>query len=1039
MENAKLNNGENITENTEPVELDNITEKNEEVVSVDEEAQAEISASAAKRRPAAAMTTQEKIEKIRATEQAKLEALKEREREKTRLAIEKERERLERELRNEIRQLEAQLKLSGGAFDDNSFEDEPVIELKSAPKPAKKAVKQTASASAAKKKAAKQAAAQPKKTAAKAKTVKAAEPADEAVTIEEKIKIAAQAQPYKIVTDQSAAEQAEVVTAAEAAAPATPVVQEMVQPAASAPEEPAGKPANGKPEVTDAPINNLQKLKEQIMAQKMLEKELMEKEAKKAQVQDKTISERIASLGMLNVEEGDQLISVEEFGEQRRIIESLKEEKQELQFKVASLHEKLDKLFTLQIDGMNVMEAEGLSPSFIEYCEKRKQQLDAMNKKITELEKICAENARQIDEAEEAFLRLQETHQLQARRIADLSEQIENVGSRRPAFGYSEPAYSPRDYNPGYRSSEFSAIYRELDSLQREISRLASNIEYGPRFGGFKDKERELESLKAELERRMGITPSASQQCCPYYQAPQPQPVVANSPGKAEPANQNSQLNEDLIAEINKIKEEIAAMKEQQTQSYNESIAIMKEVQNEITRTREEQKFLTEQKDKDIEYYKEKLEENEKEKAELISDKEKHLRKIEYLEKEIAEREKTISEMQERLNKLSADDIIDPEFKRKIRVVRDMEKDIIDRLSEEENLYQKNLEELAQKIAEKKKAIDDIRANIERLDRNYQNSSDKSSMARDVYERTKGKSLIEFQLQRESLSDLEDDYKRVENKYQEFEKAKQAELNKVKVKEAEIVEYYLNRLRKEIAESEGFRSFREALQEREDLKIQLEELKANPAEGEEPAFPADLDDAAIGNELKTERKDQLLQQIESLEEEIRAANLTYNQSHQKLTDLKIELEKRVEYEKQLRGKEEDVANFYSHKLSLNKLTKQLQTINDQLDEKKSHMARINEDPMLRTEFLRQKAEISDLEVHKNDIEVKIDYFKKAISELECKPIIGTYMKLVNQINQIRDASREIRENAESVKLTIQQKSQLLEQLKEKLKRYENPY
>ena len=45
--------------------------------------------------------------------------------------------------------------------------------------------------------------------------------------------------------------------------------------------------------MTDAPINNLQKLKEQIMAQKMLEKELMEKEAKKAQVQDKTISERM--------------------------------------------------------------------------------------------------------------------------------------------------------------------------------------------------------------------------------------------------------------------------------------------------------------------------------------------------------------------------------------------------------------------------------------------------------------------------------------------------------------------------------------------------------------------------------------------------------------------------------------------------------------------------------------------------------------------------------------------------------------------------
>ena len=166
------------------------------------------------------------------------------------------------------------------------------------------------------------------------------------------------------------------------------------------------------------------------------------------------------------------------------------------------------------------------------------------------------------------------------------------------------------------------------------------------------------------------------------------------------------------------------------------------------------------------------MEENEKEKAVLISDKEKHLRKIEYLEKEITEREKTINEMRERLNKLSEDDIIDPEFKRKIRVVREMEKDILNRLSEEENLYQKNLDDLGQRIAEKKKIIDDIRANLERLDRNYQSGSDKSSMARDQYERQKGKSLIEFQLQRESLSDLEDDYKRAEKKFEDFIEAK---------------------------------------------------------------------------------------------------------------------------------------------------------------------------------------------------------------------------------------------------------------------------
>ena len=80
-----------------------------------------------------------------------------------------------------------------------------------------------------------------------------------------------------------------------------------------------------------------------------------------------------------------------------------------------------------------------------------------------------------------------------------------------------------------------------------------------------------------------------------------------------------------------------------------------------------------------------------------------------------------------------------------------------------------------------------------------------------------------------------------------------------------------------------------------------------------------------------------------------------------------------------------------------------------------------------------------MEVHKSDTEVKIDYYNKAIGELEGKPIIDTYMKLVNQINQIRDASKEIREKAEEAKQSIQQKSQRLEQLKEKLSRYESSY
>lgn len=87
---------------------------------------------------------------------------------------------------------------------------------------------------------------------------------------------------------------------------------------------------------------------------------------------------------MLTAEEGEQFISVDEFEEQRKVIEGLKAEKTELQDKINNLHDKLDKLFRLQLDGMNLVDdAEDcrLSSLFVENYEKRKQQLEIMEKR----------------------------------------------------------------------------------------------------------------------------------------------------------------------------------------------------------------------------------------------------------------------------------------------------------------------------------------------------------------------------------------------------------------------------------------------------------------------------------------------------------------------------------------------------------------------------------------------------------------------------------------------------------------------------------
>ncbi|MDD4077138.1 MAG: hypothetical protein PHT03_04095 [Bacilli bacterium] len=1029
MENVKVKTNENITESAVAEELEKIIvgkTDSEEVVVKDKPEKP--TGSTRTRSSSDTLTTQDKIEKIRAVEQAKLEALKEREREKTRLAIEKERERLEKELQNEIRQLETQLQLTRSSLTDEPLGEIPKKEAKPAPVPRskKKAVTPKKEAAeplkAGEKQAEKEADEKPKvKTVKSGKTTKLTKTID--VDKQKPIKEVKVDVPLADKKEKPIKEdKVEVLLKDKEEKPVKEIKPELLT------KDKEAKPAVEKAEPVDAPISNLQKLREQIMAQKQLEKELMEKEASKAQEQDKTISERIARLGMLNAEEGDQLISVEELEEQRQIIEGLKAEKIEFQTKISNLYSILDKLLDLQLDGINIMDTEDyrLSAKFVDTYEKRKQRLTAMEQQILKLERICSENAHQIDEAEKAYLRLQETHQLQAKRIAEISEQIDGFGDRRPAYSQPEAPSMYRDYPTGYRSSDIAPLYRELDNLQRELNRLVSSVEYNQRYDSLRIKEREIENLRFELERKIGY---GQAQNIPYYSPPH-QPPITN---RFEPELKEIKQKEEFTIEISKIKDEIAEIKAHQLQSHKDSIEIMKEVQSELNRSREDRKIISEQQERDIESYKEQLEQNEKDKASLLSEREIQTRKIEYLEKEIEHREKTLNEMKQRLDQLSEDDIIDPDFKRRIRVVRDMEKDILNRLAEEEKFFQRSLDEFTKKIDDKKKIIDDIRANLDRLDRNYQNNPDKSSSARDLYERTKGKSLIEFQLQRESLSDLEEDYNRAEKKYQDFNNSKKSELSKVKAKEAEIVEYYLNRLRKEIQESEGFRPFRSALQEREDLQQQLEDLKTKPVTDNEYPFPDSLDDSAIGFELKTERKDQIELYIDKLEEAIRSETLTYNQYHQKITDLKIELEKRIEYEKQLRSKEEDVSAFYSHKLSINESLKQLQSIKEQIEEKQSKLIQVNEDPMLRTEYLRQKAEISDLEVHKNDIEVKIDYYQKTIRELEGKAIIDTYMKLINQINQIRDANKEIRENAEQIKQSIQQKTRQLEQMKEKLR------
>jgi len=804
---------------------------------------------------------------------------------------------------------------------------------------------------------------------------------------------------------------------------------------------------------------------------------LMQKEAVKTQEQDKTISEKIAELGILNVEEGDQMISAEQLETQRQTLEDLKVERDEIQAKIANLNLMFEKLLKLELDGIGIMDKElnKFSDKFVENYQENKKKLTTLEKQINNLEKVCEKNCEQIEQAEKVFLQMQESYQFQVQQIANISEQISNLSSKKPEIQQPDSSHAYKDFLPGYRSSEIAQLYRELDNMHRELQRLMSSVEYNQRYERLKNKEMEIEHLRMELERKITYNPAfvnpyqmpygqmpysqPPYQYMPYPQGlppqqPYPQPPleglkldeVKKEEVKAAPKEEvptvevkEPQEIKEFKEEIDRIKEEILQLKDQQLQNHNDSVGILKEMQNELSRSLEERDSVSTSNAKDIESYKEQLEQKEKEKsdllienADLLTEKEVHIKKIEYLENEINNRENTLTEMQERLDKLTEDDIIDPEFKRRIRVVREMEKDVLSRLEKEEQYHIENQEEIFKKVETKKKAVDDLLRKIESLDQNYKENPDKSAVQRDVYERSKGKHLIELQLQRESLSDLEEEQEKIELKYQQFERTKKSELSTIKAKEAEILEYFLNRLRKEIQEGEGFQEFRNVQLERDELSQQLAELRAKPVAEEVPTQLIKLDEEEIKEELSIERKDQIELTIEKLESEIEEHTESYRQLYQKMNELKSELDKRIEYEKELRSKEEEVSTFYSHKLSLNDCIKQAEEIHEKAKGKHERLIQINEDPMQKTEYLRLKAEINDLEVHKKDIDVKVDYYKKGIRDLEGRSIIGTYMTLINQINKIRDAQKDIREKAESIKQSSTEKTRLIEQLKERL-------
>ena len=162
-----------------------------------------------------------------------------------------------------------------------------------------------------------------------------------------------------------------------------------------------------------------------------------------------------------------------------------------------------------------------------------------------------------------------------------------------------------------------------------------------------------------------------------------------------------------------------------------------------------------------------------------------------------------------------------------------------------------------------------------------------------------------------------------------------------------------------------------------------------------------------------------------LENEIEELTRQYSVYYSQITELKAEQDKRVEAEKRLRMNDRNVYDYCSSKVNLEECLKAYQEKSLLAEEKENELSRTGD----RSAQLKLKAELQDLEVHRNDLRAKIDFYRKQIQEFERADIVQKYQSLLMQIEKINNILREKREKAQEIKALVQAKTRELEMLR----------
>lgn len=378
------------------------------------------------------------------------------------------------------------------------------------------------------------------------------------------------------------------------------------------------------------------------------------------------------------------------------------------------------------------------------------------------------------------------------------------------------------------------------------------------------------------------------------------------------------------------------------------------------------------------------------------------------LKDEIANCEKQLMSIKNKFESLDESAILDPEFRVKIRSIREMKNELLYGIEEEKKQFSKSFNELSERISIKNKEIKLALKKVENIDNEYEGTTNRTSIIREQYTAKRSKAMIELESIKTRCRLLEDEYQSLKLKYNNFNDANNRKLESINNAEMDIINYYLNQLKSDLLNKDD--EYLTKTVEREEL---IEKLKK------------------IESKQPLEDKHELLLSSNKLEQEIKALDSDYNQLTNKISILKEKKEERLESQRKVEENDKYIKMYIQLNEELSNYIKSQRDNESLLNSYREELSNYSNNDHSTTVKIRAK--IQDIIIIQNDLQRKINDAKYRINDLTNNGRVRYYIDLLNSMEELNKKYDQIYSQMESVKSEITTKNDKLFEIKNELK------